>query len=77
MTKERRKSLEQLPDVLTPSDLLSVLPIGRNRLYSALKAKELPSRRLGQKILITKQSLMSYLGLAQVSMAGDVANEGV
>lgn len=55
--------IDDLPDVLTPTDLMQVLPIGRNGIYDALKGNEIPNRRIGHKIIVTKVALLSYLGL--------------
>jgi len=51
-----------LPDILTPRDLIAFLPIGRNAVYSALKRQSIKSIRVGQKLLITKAALREFLG---------------
>jgi excisionase family DNA binding protein len=51
-----------LPDVLTPHDVIAFLPIGRNAVYDAIKRHTLKSIRVGQKILITKAALREFLG---------------
>jgi excisionase family DNA binding protein len=53
---------DELPDVLTPNDLIAFLPIGRNGVYEALKRHEIKSVRVGQKLLITKAALREFLG---------------
>ena len=54
--------LSELPDVLTPQDLIAFLPIGRNAVYDALKQQRIKNVRIGQKIIITKASLREFLG---------------
>ena len=51
-----------LPDILTPRDLIAFLPIGRNAVYDALKRQSIRSIRVGQKLLITKAALREFLG---------------
>jgi hypothetical protein len=51
-----------LPDILTPHDLITFLPIGRNAVYDALKAQAIKNVRVGQKFLITKAALREFLG---------------
>ncbi|HEY6326465.1 MAG TPA: helix-turn-helix domain-containing protein [Candidatus Cybelea sp.] len=51
-----------LPDILTPHDVIAFLPIGRNAVYDAIKRHSLKSIRVGQKILITKAALREFLG---------------
>ncbi|MGB8909096.1 MAG: helix-turn-helix domain-containing protein [Candidatus Cybelea sp.] len=52
----------ELPDVLTPRDLIAYLPIGRNAVYDALRTRAIKSVRVGQKLLITKAALREFLG---------------
>jgi hypothetical protein len=51
-----------LPDILTPQDLMAFLPMGRNAVYDALKAQAIKNVRVGQKFLITKAALREFLG---------------
>jgi excisionase family DNA binding protein len=51
-----------LPDILTPRDLMAFLRIGRNAVYDALKRQSIKSVRVGQKLLITKAALREFLG---------------
>lgn len=52
----------ELPDVLTPRDVIAFLPIGRNAVYDALRTRAIKSIRVGQKLLITKAALREFLG---------------
>lgn len=60
--KALRSRFAQLPDVLTPRDLIAFLPIGRNSVYEALRARAIKSTRIGQRLLITKAALREFLG---------------
>lgn len=53
---------EELPDVLTPKDLIKYLPIGRDAIYEALKSQTIRNVRVGQKFIITKSALREFLG---------------
>jgi hypothetical protein len=55
--------LIDLPDVLTPRDLMALLPIGRNAVYDALRSQAIKNIRVGQKLLITKAALREFLGV--------------
>lgn len=56
-----RPSFNDLPEVLTPEDLWRYLPVGRNAVYDLLKMKRIRSTRVGQKLIITKHALRSFL----------------
>jgi hypothetical protein len=60
----RRESphFEDLPEILTPRNLIDYLPIGRDAVYAALKAQAIPNVRLGQKFMVTKAALREFLG---------------
>lgn len=52
---------DNLPDVLTPSEVQSFLRIGRNATYDLLKDGTLRSVRLGQKYLIPREAVRELL----------------
>jgi hypothetical protein len=52
-----------LPDILTPQDLMAILPIGRNAVYGLLRSQTVKNVRVGQKLLITKAALREFLGV--------------
>ena len=56
------RSFAQLPEVLTPKDLMEYLPLGRDRIYEALKSQAIRNVRVGQKFIITKRALREFLG---------------
>ncbi len=51
-----------LPDIVTPAEVIAFLPIGRNSVYDLLKSGAIKSVRIGQKYLIWKAALGEYLG---------------
>jgi excisionase family DNA binding protein len=52
----------ELPDILTPRDLIAYLPIGRDSIYEALRSQTIPNVRFGQKFIVTKAALREFLG---------------
>ena len=55
--------IDEFGEILTPDDLLKILPIGRNSLYNLLRLGDIKSIRCGGKYLVTKEELLRYLGL--------------
>lgn len=51
-----------LPDILTPKDLMEYLPLGRDAIYEALKSQAIRNVRVRQKIMVTKAALRDFLG---------------
>lgn len=62
MEAKQRLRFEELPDILTPRDLLHYLPIGRDAIYSALQSQAIRNIRVGQKFLIPREALREFLG---------------
>jgi excisionase family DNA binding protein len=60
-TPRQPRPFEELPEILTPQDLVDYLPIGRDAVYAALKSQTIPNVRLGQKYLIPRQGLREFL----------------
>lgn len=56
---------DDLPDVLTPADVQTYLPIGRDAVYRALKDGSIRSVRVGQKFIIPKTALRDFLGFVE------------
>ena len=70
------KSLNDLPEVLTPRDLIEYLPVGRDKVYQALRSQAIRNIRLGQKIIIPKSSLRDFLGVSEASpLPGPISEE--
>jgi excisionase family DNA binding protein len=61
-TTKQRLYLDELPEILTPKDLMSYLRIGRDAVYSALKSQTIRNVRVGQKFIVTKHALRDFLG---------------
>lgn len=57
----KNKSLEEYPDVLTPSDVIEILKIGRNKVYELLNSGTIRSIRIGRKHRSPKKILIEYL----------------
>jgi excisionase family DNA binding protein len=58
---ETTRQLQQLPDALTVPEAARVLRIGRNSAYEAIRRQEIPSVRLGRRLLVPKQALLRLL----------------
>lgn len=58
---KQRPRFEDLPDVLTPKELISYLPIGRDAVYSALQSQTIRNVRIGQRFVIPKEALREFL----------------
>lgn len=48
-------------DVLTVSEAAKLLRIGRNALYDAIGRNEVPHRRIGKNIRLSRNALMRWL----------------
>jgi excisionase family DNA binding protein len=55
--------IDDYPDILTPYEVMEILDLGKNTVYSLLNDGKIPGVRVGQKWRITKQALLSFLGL--------------
>jgi excisionase family DNA binding protein len=55
------------PDVLTVEEAARVLRLGRNAAYQAVRRGEIPSLRLGRKLLIPKRAIEHMLTTAGAS----------
>jgi excisionase family DNA binding protein len=53
--------LADLPDVLTVREAARLLRVGRNSVYEAVRRNELPSVRIGRRLLIPKHALEDFL----------------
>lgn len=62
MVESKALRFAELPDILTPRDLIAYLPIGRDSIYAAVKSRAIRSVRVGQKIIIPKAALREFLG---------------
>lgn len=55
--KNIRKSIDQLPDWMTPEEARAFLRLGKSTLYDRLRSGEIPARRFGRQWRIAKESL--------------------
>ena len=55
--------LADYPDVLTPTECMNILSIGRNAIYTLLQADVIKSLKIGKQYRIPKSSLENYLKL--------------
>lgn len=53
--------LNDYPDVLSVSDVMSILHLGRSKTYELLRLKAIPSIRLGKKFIVPKSMLIEFL----------------
>ena len=56
-------NLSDFNDVLTPDDLIKILPLGRSKIYQLLRDEDIKSKKCGTQYLINKLHLMEFLGL--------------
>jgi len=54
----RQTNLEDLPQMLTPSEVQAFLGIGRATVYSLIKEGEIPVRRIGRRLFVPKAELI-------------------
>jgi excisionase family DNA binding protein len=57
-------ALSEMPDVLTVEETAVVLRCGRSACYSAVKAGQIPSIKVGRRILVPRHRLEALLGLS-------------
>ena len=55
------RTLDDLPLLLTPMELMPILNVGRNTVYELLRCKKIPSIHIGKQLRIPKQALIDYL----------------
>ncbi len=59
--------LADYPDVLTPTECMNILSIGRNAIYTLLQNDVIKSVKIGKQYRIPKSSLENYLKLCYSS----------
>lgn len=65
--KDSRLTLQHAPDVLTVAEAAVLLRIGRNCAYTAVQCGQIPSIRLGRRVLIPKAALMALIGVSSAN----------
>lgn len=53
--------IEEYPDILRPGDLIDILGVGRNTVYSYLAAGSIKSKKIGTKYIIPKKFLLDFI----------------
>lgn len=64
----RNDRLEDFGDVLTIAEAGRVMRLGRNSAYAAAASGELPTVRIGRKLLVPRQALAKMLEAAGPSL---------
>lgn len=54
-------SLNALPDILTPKDIMTHLRIGKNRTYQLIQIKSFPKIQIGNSYRIPKDEYLKWL----------------
>lgn len=57
-------SMDEVPVILTVSDLADILNISRNTAYDIIRSEQIKSKRVGNQIRIQKTDLENYLTVA-------------
>ena len=52
---------EQLPVVLTASDVAKILRISRANAYTVMHSRDITTIRIGKRMLVTKDELIRYI----------------
>ena len=65
--------LEELPDVLTVEETATVLRLSRGATYEAVRQGQIPSLRLGRRLLIPKAGLVALLRPQPAAPEDDLA----
>lgn len=60
----RVTSPEQLPLVLTITDLMPILSIGRNAAYALVRSGQIRSFKIGNQIRISRTAVLDFLNQA-------------
>jgi excisionase family DNA binding protein len=56
-----RPNLADAPDVMTPVEAAKLLRIGRNAAYEGIQRGEIPSVKIGRRLLVPKAALQRML----------------
>lgn len=67
---KRTRGFDDLPAVLTPREAATLLRIGRNGIYEAIQRGQIPSLKIGRKILIPKTPLIALLEESSLAPGG-------
>lgn len=54
-------SVDNLPIVLTPADIASILGISRNKTYEVLHAQDFPAFQIGKQYRVHREQFIQWL----------------
>ena len=57
----KRRRFDDAPDVLSPSETGELLGLSRNGVYEAIRRRQIPSVKIGRRILVVKATLLEVL----------------
>ena len=60
----RKTSLEDLPQMMTPQEVQAFLGLGRATVYSLIEEGKIPSRRIGRRLFVPKKALTEEVAVA-------------
>ena len=63
-----RVRIEELPDVLTVAEAAGALRLSSNKTYEAIRRGELPSVRIGRRLLVPKAGVLQLLQIADTQI---------
>jgi excisionase family DNA binding protein len=56
-----QKERETLPLILTPADIIEILPFGRSKVYEMIRTGEVPAKKVGGSIIIHRDQFLLWL----------------
>ena len=67
-TEETRRNASTMEDIMTADEVATFLRVDRKTVYNAAARGKLPHRRLGKRLLFSRQALQEWLtgGLREV-----------
>jgi excisionase family DNA binding protein len=71
-----RINIDALPDVLTVEEAARFLRISRGLAFAAVRQGDIPSVRVGRRILVPKAPLLAWLATTTRSGAGGTSEPG-
>ena len=55
---DRQTSFDNLPEMMTPAEVRAFLGFSRSTMYQLIRRGEIPARRIGKRIFVSKEVLM-------------------
>lgn len=66
--RRRDYMLEKYKDVLSVSELLEILPLGKNSIYKLIKDGQIKCIRVGARIIIPKKCVIDFLNSVEAGV---------